>query len=114
MDPKKIEKIRKTIAKVRKPSGRIRYPQEIKLSVQELIRAGANPTELAELTGIGLSTIFGWARNIDEKEFSSMKVGPIEEIPEIDQMKIIFPGGVAVECSSLRILKSILEIAGDI
>lgn len=108
MSPKKIAKIRKSVEEGKEAGGRARYSEFVKSSAQQLLREGMRPTELSNSTGIGRATLFQWSRSLGKKKFRRLKVST-DKSQQAVELKITLPSGIHIECSSVAILKSILE-----
>ena len=109
MDTKQISKLRRAVAKAKQgEAGRIRYPESLKSLVVDMLRQGHGPTELSNLIGIGVSTLFNWSQLPDARDnFRSLKVAKTSVAAECD-LKLTLPNGLRVEgpatVATLRLL----------
>ena len=108
MNPNQINEIRKLIAQARQTGKRPHYCDQIKSLAKALLKEGISRTELANATGISRGTIENWSKGRIKSRFRKLKVANTSAAPD-PQLKITLPSGIGIECSSVSLLKSILE-----
>lgn len=110
----RIKQIRDQVEKARHAGpGRPIFPKDMKENVIALLRSGASVIDLAQMTGLGISTLNRWAaepavfHKVTKEE--SLKATTAEYF----SFKLTLPNGISVESSSEVLLKKIIELASS-
>lgn len=114
IEDKRIKQIRDQVERVKHTgSGRPRFSKSLKQEVGVLVHSGVSALELAQMTGLSISSVNRWGAKASAfhkvvKEKDS-KVSSASDF----SYKLILANGISLESSSEALLKKIFELAGS-
>ena len=112
---KKIKLIRDQVEKAKRAGmGRPSFPKGMKENVIDLLQSGVGASNLAQMTGLSISSISRW--NSESQPAAAfhkvIKEKPVKVTAAKDfSFKLTLPNGISLESSSEELLKKVFELA---
>lgn len=109
---KRIKLIRDQVVEAKRGGpGRPSFPQVMKESVIALLQSGVSATDLAQMTGLSMSSLNRWgSQPVSFHKVTKVKALKVTTSKDFS-FKLTLPNGISLESSSEELLKKIFELA---
>ena len=115
IEDKRIKQIRDQVEKIKHMgSGRPRFAKSLKQEVGILVHSGVSALELAQVTGLSISSVNRWGAKASAFHKVIKEKAPALNSANDFSFKLTLPNGISLESSSEVLLKKIFELAGSL